>query len=81
MEYRAPTVNTKKIPGPNWNTYLLRAFKLTLLFYYRKGMITESRESFLSIYGKNEKEFVSNLYEIYSNDKAMRREEKRGKRP
>lgn len=80
MEYRPPTANTKKVPGPNWNTYLLRAFKLTLLFYYRKGMITKSRESFLSIYGKNEKEFVSRLYEIYKYDKELRKREKQEKR-
>jgi len=73
MEYRAPTARINKVPGRNWNTYLLRAFKLTLLFYYRKGMITRSRNSFLSIYGKNEKEFVSRLYEIYSYDKKLNR--------
>jgi len=73
MEYRAPTTRVNKVPGPNWNTYLLRAFKLTLLFYYKKGMITRSRNSFLSIYGKNEREFVSRLYEIYNYDKKLKR--------
>ncbi len=73
MEYRAPTNKTSKIPGPNWNLFLLRAFKLTLIFYYRKGMITRSRESFESIYGKDEREFVSRLYEIYEYDKRLKR--------
>lgn len=76
MEYRAPTTRINKVPGPNWNTYLLRAFKLTLLCYYKKGMITRSRDSFLSIYGKNEKEFVSRLYEIYRYDKKLKRKTK-----
>jgi hypothetical protein len=73
MEYRPPTRSQSKLPGPHWNTFLLRAFKLTLLFYYRKGMITKSRDSFLSIYGGSEQEFVSRLYEIYSYDKSLRR--------
>lgn len=76
MEYRAPTSKTSKVPGPHWNTFLLRAFKLTLMFYYRKGMITRSRKSFESIYGKNEKEFVSRLYEIYGYDKRLKRKRK-----
>ena len=58
MEYRPPK-NGGRLAGPNWNTFLLRAFKLSLLFYYRKGMITVSRESFKSIYGNNDREFVS----------------------
>lgn len=73
MEYRSPTRSVSKLPGPHWNTFLLRAFKLTLLFYYRKGMITKSRDSFLSIYGRSEQEFVSRLYEIYSYDKSLKR--------
>lgn len=73
MEYRAPTRSLSRLPGPHWNTFLLRAFKLTLLFYYRKGMITRSRDSFLSIYGKSEQEFISRLYEIYNYDKSIKR--------
>ena len=73
MEYREPTTRTDKVPGKHWNTYLLRAFKLTLLFYYTKGMITRSRDSFLRIYGKNEREFLSRLYEIYNYDKKLKR--------
>lgn len=73
MEYRAPNKNTNKLPGPHWNTFLLRAFKLSLLFYYRKGMITKSQDSFYSIYGKNKSEFVPRLYEIYEYDKSLKR--------
>jgi len=71
MEYRAENDKGKKFPGPHWNTFLLRALKLSLLFYYRKGMITKSRDSFRSIYGRDEKEFVSKLYEIYRYDKSL----------
>lgn len=77
MEYREATPFRRRFPGKNWNTALLRALKLSLLFYYRKGMITESRKSFLSIYGKNPREFVDKLYEIYEYDKSVKRRKKR----
>jgi len=77
MEYRQATHSKRRFPGGTWNTALLRALKLSLLFYYRKGMITESRKSFLSIYGKNPREFVDKLYEIYEYDKSLKRSKKR----
>jgi hypothetical protein len=73
MEYRRPVAASRKYPGPHWNTAILRAFKLSLLFYYRRGMITESRDSFHSIYGKSAREFIDRLYKIYEYDKALRR--------
>jgi hypothetical protein len=74
MEYRKPIPSQTKFPGAHWNTALLRALKLSLIFYYRKGMITESRRSFHSIYGKTANEFVSKLYEIYEYDKGLGRQ-------
>ena len=73
MEYRKPTNLKTKFPGKNWNTALLRGLKLSLIFYYKKGMITESRKSFHSIYGKNDREFVSKLYDIFEYDKKLRK--------
>jgi len=73
MEYRKAIPSQTKFPGRHWNIALLRALKLSLIFYYRKGMITESRASFLSIYGKTAKQFVSKLYEIYEYDKKLKR--------
>lgn len=73
MEYRKPIPSQTKFPGLHWNTALLRALRLSLIFYYRKGMITVSRKSFFSIYGKNPKQFVSKLYDIYEYDKGLRR--------
>jgi len=73
MEYRKPVPSDKRLAGPNWNVALLRAFKLTLIFYYHRGMITESRRSFKSIYGTTAGEFVSKLYEIYDYDRALKR--------
>ncbi len=64
-------------PTSAWNYALLRALKLSLLFYYRKGMITDTRKSFLSIYGKNQKQFVDKLYKIYEYDKSLKRKRKR----
>lgn len=74
MEYREPTEKIKKRPSKHWDTYLLRAMKLTLLFYYRKGMITEKRASFEDIYGKDPAGFKKRLYDIYRYDKKLRRE-------
>jgi hypothetical protein len=73
MEYRPPTEETRKVPSYHWDAYLLRAMKLTLLFYYRKGMITEKRRSFLDMYGRNPKEFKSKLYDVYWYDKKLKR--------
>ena len=73
MEYRKPIPSQTKFPGLHWNTAILRALKLSLIFYYRKGMITESPKSFYSIYGKTPKEFVSKLYEIYEYDKHLKK--------
>lgn len=73
MEYRRPVASQTKYPGPHWNTALLRALKLSLLYYYRRGMITESRKSFHSIYGKTPKQFVERLYSIYEYDKTLKR--------
>jgi hypothetical protein len=76
MEYRKPTASKVKFPGPNWNSPLLRALKLSLLFYYRKGMITESRKSFRSIYGDSAREFIGKLYDIFEYDKKLKRPKK-----
>ena len=73
MEYRKPSPSPNKFPGPHWDAALLRALKLTLIFYYNRGMITESRRSFESIYGKTPRQFVSKLYEIYEYDKKLKR--------
>jgi hypothetical protein len=75
MCYREPNHQKKVFPNGSWNTYLLRALKLSLMFYYRKGMITESRKSFLNIYGGSSQEFVEKLYSIYEYDKKLKRKE------
>ena len=77
MEYRESTEVKTRFPAPNWNTYILRALRLSLNFYYRKGMITDKRDSFEAIYGKNPKEFISKLYTIYEYDKTLKRSTKR----
>ena len=71
MEYREPTEVKTRFPASNWNTYILRALRLSLNFYYRKGMITDKRDSFKAIYGENPKEFISKLYTIYEYDKTL----------
>jgi hypothetical protein len=73
MAYRKPDPEGTNSPGIHWNTALLRALKLSLLFYYRRGMITASRDSFNSIYGKTSKQFISKLYQIYEYDKSLKR--------
>ncbi len=73
MEYREASASKTKFPGKHWNTHILRGLKLSLLFYYRRGMITESRNSFTSFYGKTPKQFVDKLYEVYWYDKNSRK--------
>jgi len=77
MEYRDEKEIDKKFSGPNWNKRLLRALKLSLLFYYKKGMITENPNSFKSIYGNTAQEFVRKLYEIYNYDKKLNKKKKK----
>jgi hypothetical protein len=73
MCYREPNNQKKVFPNAFWNTYLLRALKLSLMFYYRKGMITESRKSFINIYGESPRQFIDKLYDIYEYDKKIKR--------
>jgi len=76
MEYREPTEMKMKFPGRHWDKMLLRGLKLSLLFYYRRGMITKSRNSFRTFYGTNASAFKRKLYEIYRYDKNLSRGEK-----
>lgn len=73
MEYRDPEAIKQKLPGKHWNKALLRGLKMSLLFYYRKGMITKSKESFDKIYGKSFNEFKNKLYKIYEYDRSLKR--------
>ena len=73
MEYRQLTDKKTKFPGPHWDSALLRGLKLSLMYYYRRGMITESRRSFHSIYGRTPKCFIDKLYEIYDYDRSLKR--------
>ncbi len=78
MRYRRPVETNATIPGKYWNTYLLRAFNLSLLFYYKKGLIKKDRNAFLNIYGNNKEEFIQKLYKIYEYDKIIKRTKKGG---
>ncbi len=73
MRYRDSIEKNIMIPGKHWNNYLLRAFNLTLLFYYKKGLIKKDRKAFLNIYGNNEKDFIDRLYKIYDYDKTIKK--------
>ncbi len=68
MRYRPFSLNGQYV-SPKWDKQLLRALKLSLMFYYTKGMIRKSREAFKDIYGNNANEFKNKLYKIYENDK------------
>ncbi|MBT9150051.1 MAG: hypothetical protein DDT40_00217 [candidate division WS2 bacterium] len=69
MRYRPiNSVNGQYISN-KWDKELLRALKLSLMFYYTKGMIAKNREAFKNIYGNNANEFKDKLYEIYEKDK------------
>ena len=69
MRFRALNNANGQYLSSNWDNKLLRGLKLSLMFYYAKGMISKSREAFKKIYGNNAREFKRKLYEIYENDK------------
>jgi len=69
MRYRSVNSVNGRYISDKWDQRLLRALKLSLMFYYTKGMITKSREAFKNIYGNNVDEFKNKLYEIYEKDK------------
>lgn len=73
MRYRSATTSNATIASKNWDTYLLRALNLSLLFYYRNGLIRKNRDAFLKIYGHNAKEFEKKLYAIYDYDRTLRK--------
>jgi len=69
MRYRPINSTNGQYISDEWDKKLLRALKLSLMFYYTKGMITKNREAFKNIYGNNATEFKNKLYEIYNKDK------------
>lgn len=69
MRYRPINNVNGQYVSAKWDKKLLRALKLSLMFYYTKGMITKSREAFKDIYGNNTSEFKYKLYKIYQRDK------------
>ncbi|PIU23467.1 MAG: hypothetical protein COT13_02920 [Chloroflexi bacterium CG08_land_8_20_14_0_20_45_12] len=76
MRYRPiKSVNGQYISN-KWDKKVLRGLKLSLMFYYTKGMITKSREAFKNIYGNNANEFKHKLYEIYEKDKLKTNSQK-----
>lgn len=73
MRYRPINSTQNHYISPKWDKKLLRALKLSLMFYYSQGMIRKNSEAFKNIYGKNEKEFISKLKAIYKKDKKRRK--------
>jgi len=69
MRFRALNNANGQYISSKWDNKLLRGLKLSLMFYYTKGMISRKREAFKNIYGNNAREFKHKLYEIYENDK------------
>ena len=60
-----------------WDKKLLRAIKLSLMFYYSKGMVRKNREAFKQIYGQSPEEFKNKLYEIFKKDRIREKEAKK----
>jgi hypothetical protein len=71
MRFRPVDSTNGRYISPKWNPVLLRGLKLTLMFYYTKGMITRSREAFMRIYGSNEMQFKEKFYTIYQYDRQL----------
>lgn len=79
MRYRPIDSVNRQYISDKWDKKLLRALKLSLMFYYTKGMISKKREAFKDIYGNNAKEFKNKLYKIYEHDRQF--ESNRDKHP
>jgi hypothetical protein len=73
MRYRPVNSINGQFVSNKWDNKLLRALKLSLMFYYTKGMITENQVAFKKIYGSNAEEFKGKLYKIYEGDKLRNR--------
>lgn len=81
MRFRPIDSTQGRYVSSNWNTSLLRGLKLTLMFYYTKGMITRSRRSFTLMFGNNEREFKEKLYEHYYHDRELDKLRSRRRHP
>jgi len=73
MRYRSINNLNGQYISDNWDKELLRALKLSLMFYYSKGMIMKNREAFKDIYGRNANEFEEKMYVIYERDKQLKK--------
>ncbi len=71
MRYRPINSVNGQYISDKWDKKLLRALKLSLMFYYTKGMINKRREAFEDIYGNNAEEFKDKLYKIYERDRQL----------
>jgi len=76
MRFRCLNSANGRYISSKWDNKLLRGLKLTLMFYYTKGMISKSREAFKNIYGSNAKTFKRKLYKIYEKDRRIGRVQK-----
>jgi len=72
MRYRPIDSLDKRYVSPYWNRVLLRGLKLTLMFYFTKGMIGRGRKGFETIYGTNAMQFKRKLKKIYKYDRELK---------
>lgn len=72
MRYRPINSLNRRYISSTWDRVLLRSLKLTLMFYYTKGMITRSRSSFETMYGRSTKQFKEKLKKIYEHDRELK---------
>lgn len=77
MRYRPISDIAMNYVSSQWDTKMLRAIKLVLMFYYSRGMIRKNRKAFTKIFGTNHKGFKKKLYEIYEYDKKKKKNIKR----
>lgn len=76
MRYRSIKSIQNHYISPNWDRYLLRGLKLSLMFYYSKGMIRKSRDAFIDIFGTTHNQFERNMRKIYVYDKQLDKNKK-----
>ena len=65
--------------SPHWDKGILRGLKLTLVFFYKGGIVKKGREGSLRMLGRNPNEFEQKMKEINAYDRTLGRM-KNGKR-
>jgi len=77
MKYRPINSTKPNWVSPRWDRDVLRGLKLTLVFFYKNGLIKKSRGAFLKMFGRNCEEFERKMKRINDRDRALWKEKRK----